>query len=109
MQIGNHLQSLLGHVYAPLVYEAAQGLLKICALAREREHGTGQKPAAAATWATVAVAALVQLWEKSGSGGTSLHGPLVSAAAASIKSLPVWLALDIATVTHYICESRERH
>ena len=89
VQIGHFLQSLLSSISAPLVFEAAQGLLKICSLASNCKQDSAPGFVVASAWAPLAVAALIQLWDKDGSArsSSSLRTQLVSVVAANIKAL----------------------
>lgn len=93
MQIGYYFQSCLGGVFPPLALEAATSLLKIC---RQEEiassPGNGGGLAVATAWAPLAVAVLIELWDKRSeiSSGAS-HTQLLTTIASSIKCLQVIL------------------
>lgn len=64
VQVGEFLQPMLASLDPPLVFEAAKGLLTLGTL------GSHHSPAAVQpTWAPLAVAALVELWDR------PPHGP----------------------------------
>jgi len=91
LQIGYYFQSCLGSVFPPLALEAATSLLKICMQERRPSSpGVGCDLAVATAWAPLAVATLIELWDKKSepSSGAS-YTQLLSIIAGSIKCLQV--------------------
>jgi len=99
LQIGYYFQSCLGSVFPPLALEAASSLLKICRLETGQPSAReGSELAVATAWAPLALATLIELWDKryEPSSGAS-HTQLLSLIASSIKCLqvgsrhPIWM------------------
>ncbi|KAK9811481.1 hypothetical protein WJX72_004659 [[Myrmecia] bisecta] len=88
-QVGEYLASLLTSINPSVVLEAAKGILALNTLISDSFKGRDlvSSAAAAGSWVPLAVAALIELWDRQLSGAA--HTQLMAVLAPSISALQV--------------------